>query len=116
MATKFPTAQELDRRVFFDARVEVDDGYGNVEGDFAEQFEVWAAFRPRGGSEAVQADRLEGRNTFGIYVRSSTQTRQISSDWRVRDKATGNAFAVKIVDTVSDARWVYLEVQTGVAA
>jgi hypothetical protein len=34
----------------------------------------------------------------------------------MRDKATGNAFAVKIVDAVSDARWVYLEVQTGVAA
>lgn len=116
MATKFPTAQELNRRVFFDVRVEVDDDYGNSEGGFSEQFEVWAAFRSRGGSEAVQAARLEGRNTFGVYVRSSSETRQIGSDWRMRDKATGNAFAVKIVDTVSDARWVYLEVQTGVAA
>lgn len=116
MATRVPTAQELNRRVYFDARTVVDDGYGNTEGGFAEQFQVWAAFRSRGGSEAVVADRLEGRNTFGVYVRSSTQTRQIASDWRMRDKQTGNAFAVKIVDVLTDPKWVYLEVQTGVAA
>jgi len=111
-----PTAQELHHRVFFDERPEVDDGYGNSEGGFQQRFEVWAAFRPRGGSEAVVAARLEGRNVLGVYVRSSSQTRQIQADWRMRDKHTGEIYAVKIVDAVTDRNWVYLEAQTGVAA
>lgn len=116
-----PIAQELSHRVAFDKRGAVDPeagepDYGNTESGFVEQFKVSAAFRPRGGSEAVIAARLEGRNVLGVYVRSSAETRQIESDWRMRDLRTGEAYAVKIVDTVTDRRWVYLEVQTGVAA
>lgn len=113
---KAPTAQELSHRVSFSKRVEVDDGFGNPIGEFQDQFTVWAAFRPRGGSEAVVAARLEGRNLLGIYLRSSSQTRQIESDWQMRDARTGDLYAVKIVDSVTDRNWVYLEAQTGVAA
>lgn len=116
MATNSPTAQELSHRVSFASRSTVDDGYGNTEGGFEERFEVWAAFRPRGGSEAVVAARLEGRNILGVYLRSSTQTRQISSDWRMTDTRTGEVYAVTIVDAVTDRHWVYLEAQTGIAA
>jgi len=115
MATS-PTAQELSHRVAFDERSTVSDGYGNEQAGFVEQFKVSAAFRPRGGSEAVVAARLEGRNVLGVYVRSSEETRQIESDWRMRDLRTGEEYAVKIVDAVTDRRFVYLEVQTGVAA
>jgi len=123
-----PTAQELQHRVAFDRREDVDDGRGNIEGAFAEAFRVWAAFRSRGGSEAVVAARLEGRNIIGVYLRSSTQTRQIQSDWQMRDLRHGSwegegadrywsgpVYAVKIVDAVTDRSWVYLEVQTGVS-
>jgi hypothetical protein len=110
-----PTAQELRHRVAFDERIEIDDGAGNTRGEFQEQFIVSAAFRPRGGSEAVVADRLEGRNLLGVYLRSSSQTRTITSDWLMRDVRTGDKYAVKIVDAVTDRRWVYLEAQTGVA-
>lgn len=113
---KAPTAQELQHRVAFDKRFEIDDGAGNTRGEFQEQFTVWAAFRSRGGSEAVVADRLEGRNLLGVYLRSSSQTRQITNDWRMRDARTGDVYAVKIVDAVTDRRFVYLEAQTGVAA
>ncbi|MBP0439588.1 head-tail adaptor protein [Tianweitania sediminis] len=115
MATS-PTAGELRHRVAFDRRTDADDGYGNEQASFAEQFQVHAAFRSRGGSEAVVAARLEGRNVLGVYVRSSAQTRQIESDWQMRDVRTGERYAVKIVDAVTDRRWVYLEVSTGVAA
>ena len=111
-----PTAQELSHRVFFDERGTVEDDYGNTQSDFVQRFEVWAAFRPRGGSEAVVAARLEGRNVLGVYVRSTSQTRQIQSDWRMRDKRTGESYAVRITDAVTDRDWVYLEVQTGTAA
>lgn len=115
MAASKPTSGELQHRVAFDERTVIDDGLGNTEGAFAEQFKSWAAFRPRGGSESVVAARLEGRNLFGVYLRSTPQTRTIKADWRMRDVRTGDVYAVRIVDAVSDRYWVYLEAQTGVA-
>ena len=112
-----PTAGSLNRRVAFDRRTEVDDGYGNtVSGDFTQQFECAAEFRPRGGSEAVVAARLEGRNVFGVYIRSSLQARQVTTDWRMRDVREGTVYAVRAVDSVTDRAWVYLTVESGVAA
>lgn len=111
-----PTAQELRHRVVFAQRVTIDDGLGNTEGGFADQFPLWAAFRSRGGSEAVVAARLEGRNTIGVYVRSTPQSRLIENDWRMTDKRTGQQYAVKVVDGVTDSAWVYIEAQTGGAA
>lgn len=112
-----PASGELHHRVALDKRgPAAEPDYGNTEGDFVEQFKVSAAFRPRGGSEAVVAARLEGRNVLGVYVRSSSETRQIESDWRLRDLRTGEVYAVKIVDAVTNRHWVYMEVQTGVAA
>ena len=116
MATSKPTAQELDHRIAFDAQTETDDGYGNVQGGFAERFRRWAAFRHRGGSESVIAARLEGRNILGIYVRADTLTRAITSDWRVRDIASGEVYAINIVDAVTDRQWVFIQAQSGVAA
>lgn len=114
---KLPTAGSLRERVAFDARVDADDGYGNTKAEFVQQFECSAEFRPRGGSEAVIAARREGRNVFGVYVRSSIQSRQLTSDWRMRRlrKAREEVFAIDIVDTFTDAGWVYLEVTSGVA-
>jgi head-tail adaptor len=111
-----PTSQELQHRVAFDERATIDDGAGNRRGIFQERFKHWAAFRSRGGSEAVVAARLEGRNILGVYLRSNAQTRAIENDWRMRDVRTGDTYAVKIVDAVTDRNWVYVEVQAGVAA
>lgn len=111
-----PTAQELRHRVAFDKRSAVDDGAGNKRGNFQERFKHWAAVRSRGGSEGVVAQRLEGKNVLGVYLRSNPQTRAIENDWRMRDVRTGQTYAVKIVDAVTDRNWVYVEVQTGVAA
>lgn len=111
-----PKAGDLKHRVAFDMRADVDDGAGNVvSGDFQEQFQVRAAFNHRGGSEAVMAARLEGRQILGVYVRSSTQTRQISTDWRMRDVRLGTAYAIDAVDAATDPAWVYLIVETGKA-
>ncbi|WP_313760172.1 head-tail adaptor protein [Rhizobium sp.] len=115
MAPSKPSSGELQHRVAFDERTVINDGLGNTEGAFVERFKSWAAFRPRGGSEAVVAARMEGRNLLGVYVRSSAQTKRITSDWRMRDTRTGEAYAIRIVDAVSDRYWVYLEAQTGVA-
>ncbi|MCA0025474.1 MULTISPECIES: head-tail adaptor protein [unclassified Mesorhizobium] len=112
-----PSAGSLRERVAFDAREAIDDDYGNtVAGDFSERFQCRAEFRSRGGSEAVVAARLEGRNIFGVYIRSSAQSRQITTDWRMRDVRRGIVYAIDAVDSVSDPAWVYLTVESGVAA
>lgn len=116
MAMK-PSSATLRHRVAFDKRTEVDDGYGNtVAGDFAEQFQARADFRHRGGSEAVMAARLEGRHVLGVYVRSSSETRQITTGWRMRDVNEGTVYAIDAVDTVTDPAWVFLMVESGSAA
>lgn len=111
---KLPGAGELSHRLSFDERPDIDDGFGNTEGagEWRHRFTVSAAMRPRGGSEAVVAARLEGRNLVGVYVRSSANTRQITAGWRVRDKR-GVEYAVVHADPVTDPAWVYLDIQTG---
>ncbi|MGE0653091.1 MAG: head-tail adaptor protein [Alphaproteobacteria bacterium] len=90
---KRPTAGELRHRVAFDKREEVNpdapNDYGNTTDEFVEQFRCRASFEHGGGSEAVMASRLEGRNTFRVSIRSSEASRQIGSDWRMRDVRTG---------------------------
>ncbi len=111
-----PGAGALRNRLAFDKRGTADDGLGNKVGPFAEQFAVLGELRALRGSEAVIAGRLEGRNTFGVYVRSSGRTRLISTDWRMRDVKRGTVYAIRAVDAVSDPLWVYLTVESGVAA
>lgn len=114
---KLPTAGSLRERVAFDRRAAVEDAYGNtVSGDFEQQFECAAEFRPRGGSEAVIAARLEGRNVFGVYIRQCTAARQITTEWRLRDVRRGTIYAIDAVDSVTDRAWIYLTVESGVAA
>ncbi|MGE0214001.1 MAG: head-tail adaptor protein [Parvibaculaceae bacterium] len=118
MALK-PTAGELRHRIAFDVRETVNpdapDDFGNTESEFQEQFQCAAAFRPAGGSEAVQAARLEGRSMMRVYVRSAVETRRIGTDWRMRDLRRGTEYAIGYVDSVTDPAWVYIEAQSGVA-
>lgn len=116
MARYQPEANSLRDRVAFDKREGVDDGMGNYKGVFVEQFSVRAELHAMRGSEAVIAGRLEGKNTFGVYVRSSLNTRQITADWQMRDKRRGTAYAIRTVDAVTDPAWVYLTVESGVAS
>ncbi|MCO6386355.1 phage head closure protein [Aliihoeflea sp. 40Bstr573] len=115
MASGPVTATDLRHRVSFGKRVEIDDGYGNTVGDFAVEFSCRAALRHRGGSEAVMAARLEGRQILGVYVRSSENTRRITPDWRMQDER-GTEYAIDVVDSITDRRWVYLTVESGSAA
>ena len=115
-----PTAQEANRRVTFSARGVVDDGYGNeVAGDWEDKFEVWAALRPGGGSETVIAARLEGRQVLHAYVRASSQTRQITAEWRMKvtDHGVDRIYAIDAQpDGLTMPGWIYMQVESGVAA
>lgn len=89
--------------VAFDARATSSDGesdnLGRVEGEFQEQFTRHAEFVPRFGGEEVMASRLAGRQPVTIIVRKDSETRQITSDWRVRELASGDIYNIRsIVD------------------
>ncbi|PSJ64504.1 phage head completion protein [Kumtagia ephedrae] len=112
-----PGAGRLDQRVTFEAPVApASDGGGGVVDGFAPQFTVWAGFfRPR-GDEAVTAARLEGRHVVDVTVRSSSQSRQITTDWRMVDaRRPADVFNIRFVDTASDPAWVRLTAEKGVA-
>lgn len=108
-------AGDLHYLVAFDRRVDVDDGYGNTKGGWEEKFQCRAAYRHLRGGESVMAGRLEGRHTQIITVRSSSQTRQIGTDWRVRDVRTGDEFNIRDVTQETDRQWISLLVERGVA-
>ncbi len=108
-------ANDLFERVAFDLRIETDDGMGNTQGDWAEQFQCRAAYRHLRGGESVMAGRLQGKHTQIITVRASSQTREITTEYRVRDTRTGDEFNIRDVTHETERQWISLLVEKGVA-
>lgn len=122
------SAGQLYERVAFDERQLVSDGYGNVQGGFAQVLSCRAGFIYLRGSEAVIASRLEGRQPMVVRVRATPETRQIGPDWQMRDLKngawtdssetvwTGPIYAVRSIAETEDRRWLDIMVERGVAA
>jgi len=109
-------AEELRSRLSFAKRGEnLDDGYGNIQENFIEQFAVQARVRPRLGGETVFAARLEGRNAVAITIRYSNQTKEITPDWRATDTRTGEIYNIR--SAIADERKYFMEIlgEKGVA-
>jgi SPP1 family predicted phage head-tail adaptor len=86
-------AGALRDRVTFQKRTATDDGYGNpISGDFTNQFTVWADIQYRAGGEAVQSERLAGTQPVTIVVRSSSQTRLVTTAWRAVNARSGEIY------------------------
>jgi SPP1 family predicted phage head-tail adaptor len=114
-------AGELNHRVAFDKRIEVNpdapDDLGNTQSAFEEQFIVWAKVQAKFGGEAVTAARLTGQQPVTIVVRQSTNTEQITEDWQARDTQTGKVYAIRsIVDPDDSGSFFEILTQTGVAS
>lgn len=108
---------KLRHRITFDKRAEVDDGYGNTQAGWVEQFTVWAEVKPKLGGETVTAARLQAQNTVNITVRASRKTQLIREDWRARDLHEGMEYAIKsIIDPDDGGAWLEILCQTGAAA
>jgi head-tail adaptor len=107
---------QLFERVAFDERANVSDGEGNVEGEFVEQFTCRAGFTFLRGGETVIAGRLEGRQPVVVRVRSSSNTREIAPDWRMRDLRTGKEYAVRSVIPTQDRLFIDVAVESGTPA
>lgn len=113
---KKPSAGDLFERVAFDARPSASDGHGNYDGEFVEQFQRRAGFTFLRGGETVMASRLEGRQPVVVLVRSDTSTRQIDTDWRMRDVRTSIVYAVRSIIPSDDRLWLNITVEAGVAS
>lgn len=110
-------ARNLTGRVHFQKRTGGPDGYGNeVTGPWTTQFSRRVHFVYAGGGEAVVAARLEGKAVMKMRVRQSVEARTITESWRAVDARTGVEWAIRVVDSVADRRWVFLEIERGVAA
>ncbi len=69
----------LRHRVTFNRQTQVDDGYGNVTGEFEPLFTVWGNVREMPGKERVEAGSVEGIITCTIRIRDSAQARTITA-------------------------------------
>jgi head-tail adaptor len=109
-------AGDLRHRIAFEKRETVSDGYGNDEGDFAEQFIVSAALQARFGGETVTAARLTGQQPVTITVRQSSVTLQVTPDWRARDARSGTVYNIRsIADPDDGGAWLEMLCQSGTA-
>lgn len=96
-------AGTLNKRIAFDKRPDTaNDGYGNTQGDWEEQFWVWSSKRYLLGGEDVMAARLSGSQPLLLTVRSSSNTRQIAESWRCRDLASEEIFNIRSVTPAQD--------------
>lgn len=111
-----PAAGKLFFKVAFDKKGQASDGAGGTTTAFVEQFACRAGYVHLRGGESVQAARLEGQHPQVISVRASSQTRAVTTDWRIRDKRTGDVFAIKDITPGLDRQFIDFLCQKGVAA
>jgi head-tail adaptor len=109
-------AGRLNNRVAFDVRSTATDVYGNVLGDWDEQFVVSARVQHLRGGETVMASRLEGRQPVVITVRRSPVTGEIETSWRARDARSGDVFNIRSISPTEDRAWLDILCDKGVVA
>ncbi len=110
------SAGTLRERLTFSKRTETaDDGYGNTEQGWTEQFTVAARVRPRLGGEEVTAARLQGRNIVAVTVRAFAGTREITPDWRAVDARTGVEYNIRTAVLTEDRAYIEMLAEKGVA-
>lgn len=109
-------AGQLIEKVAFDKRAVQSDGYGNtVAGDWEEQFQTHAAFTFVRGGETVMAARLESRQPLVMRIRLSDDSKNIGTDWQVRDVRRGAAYNIRTITPDNTRAFLDLLVEAGVA-
>lgn len=105
----------LRERVAFDAEQTTPDGSGGQVRSWVESFSCAAEIRYERGREAVEAGGLTGTASFKVRVRSSSQSRALTTEHRMRDLRRELVFNIREVDAITDRASVWLLVESGVA-
>jgi len=104
-------AGALTERVAFDAPSGGTDAFGGTTEAWTEHHVCAAQWTYGKGDESVQAAREAGRKAYKVRVRSSSQTRAVTTDYRLRDTRRGTTWNITEVDAVTDRQWVHLVVE-----
>ena len=100
----------------FEKRIDqADDGYGNIQSEWLEQFKQRGERLIRKSGEKVMAKRLEGVQTIIIRLRKSERVDQICSGWRAVDCRTGETFNVRGSEPDNDRMYYGILCESGVA-
>ena len=112
---KTRTAGDLFHRVAFDRRIDTNDGNddGNTQGEWQEQFQCRAGFIHLRGGESIMADRLQGVHPQVIFVRASSQSKAVTTEWRIRDARTDIEFNIRDISMSDDRQWLDFLCQSG---
>lgn len=108
---------ELRDRVSFGKLSSADGAGGNFRaGPYEPQFTVWGNIKPLNGGEEVMAGRLTGYRTILVTVRSSSDTRCVTSEWCARNERTNETFDIlEAKDPDSKRMWIEVLARSGVA-
>lgn len=101
-------AGELRERVAFDLQVPATSVYGTIAGPWEEQFIVAARIQSLRGGERVMSQRMTGVRPVIITVRSSTDTRTITTGWRARNTRNDDIYEIRAA--TPDERRAYIDV------
>lgn len=108
------SSSDLYHRVAFEERAEIDRGDGVKAGGWVSRFSVRAGFVHLRGGESVMTGRLAGQHAQIIFVRTSMQTLDVTTEWRIRDERTGTFFNIRDITPGDDRLWLDFLVQSGV--
>ena len=109
---------DLRERVRFERRTEAgDDGYGNVQYEWAKSAGPMAArISPTQGSEDVISDRLTGIGTVDILVRSFSASEALTPEDRCVDVRSGKIYNIRsIINPDEHRRYLLMLAERGVA-
>jgi head-tail adaptor len=105
-------------RVRFEGRVNINDGYGNSEGQWHPIFTAWAGFKATPGREALEAGRLESTMTGILTLRRSAQSLTLIAADRgvfIVGPYTGRTFNIRSIVPSHDNSTLELAIEEGVA-
>lgn len=108
-------AGSLHHKVTFESPTSDPDGYGGAIEGWTEEFTCRAAYTRLRGTETVMAARLEGRQPAVIRVWASSETRAVTTDWRITDARSGEVFNIRSKIETEDRRWIDFTAESGVA-
>jgi SPP1 family predicted phage head-tail adaptor len=109
------SAGPLRNRVVFEKQSAASDGAGGMTTAWADQFIRWAEYAHLKNGEAVMASRLQGKHSQVVKVRADSSTRTVSTDWRLRDKASGRVFNIRDTSLSKDRAFIEMLCESGVA-
>lgn len=85
--------EDLTKRAAFQRPMKSRDADGNPITSYPTVFEAWVNLKPLRGGESVMAARMQSRAPAIVTFRSSSQTREVTSEWRV--VISGRIYAAK---------------------